>query len=243
MMTVDVLGCCGGWQAPGRACSGYLLTAGGTRVWVDAGTGTFARLPVGLADLAAVWITHLHPDHCADLLMAFQALAYGDARATRLPVYGPPGWAAAFDAFLGEPVAEVFDVRELADGGAYEIGGLRCDAVATHHHMPSFGLRARHDGRTFAYTSDTAPGPGPLRLAENADLLLAEAFNARPGAREFASVSSPEQAAAYARDGGARRLVLTHLHPDADPAAARERAATVYGGPLFVAGEGGTLTV
>ena len=243
MMTVEVLGCCGGWQAAGRACSGYLLTAGGARVWVDAGSGTFERLPVRLADVDAVWVTHLHPDHCADLLMAYQALAYGDARPTRLPVYGPPGWAVTFDAFLAEPVAEVFDVRELTDGGAYEIGGVRCTAVATHHGMPSFGLRAEAGGRTFAYTSDTAPGPGPLRLAEGADLLLAEAFNARPDARAFTSVSSPEQAAGYARDGGAHRVVLTHLHPGADPEEARHRAATVYPGPLTAASEGTTLIV
>lgn len=245
MATLDVLGCAGGWPGAGRACSGYLLTAGAARLWIDAGGGTFERLlpRCPLAGLDAVWVTHLHPDHCADLLMAYQALAYGGHRTTRLPVYGPPGWAARFDALLGEPCAEVFDVRELTDRTTYELGGVPCEAVATHHGMPSFGLRARVDGRTLAYPSDTAPGPATAYLAEGADLLLAEAFNALPGAREFTSVSTPEQVAAYARDGGARRLVLTHLHPDADPEAARQRAAAVYPGPVEAAVEGAVLSL
>lgn len=243
MLALDVLGCSGGWPAPGRACSGYLLTADAARIWVDAGGGTFERLLSRCppADLDAVWITHLHPDHCADLLMAFQALAYGGHRSSRLPVYGPPGWAAAVDALVDAPCAEVFDVRELTDRHTYEIGGVPCEAVATHHGMPSFGLRARADGRTLAYTSDTAPGPATAYLAENADLLVAEAFLALPGQRPFTTVSTPEQAAQYARDGGARKLVLTHLHPDADPERARRRAATVYPGPVEVAREGASL--
>lgn len=245
MAGLDVLGSCGGWPVAGRACSGYLLTAGGARVWIDAGGGTYERLLARctLGDVDALWVTHLHPDHCADVLMAFQALAYGDVRAGRLPVYGPPGWATAFGAFLGEDVGEVFEVHELADGATYDLGGVPCTAVATHHGMPSFGLRADVAGRTLAYTSDTAPGPGTRRLADGADTLLAEAFNALPGARVFSSVSSPEQVGAYARDGGARRLVLTHLHPDADLDAARRRAATAFAGPVSVAAEGDVIEI
>lgn len=240
MPILEVLGCSGGWPAAGRACSGYLLTDDTTRIWIDAGGGTFERLLTrcALADLGAVWVTHLHPDHSADLLMAFQALAYGGHRTSRLPVYGPPGWAGQVDTLLDGPCAEVFDVRELSDHTTYDVGGVPCEAVATHHGMPSFGLRARVGGRTFAYPSDTAPGPATAYLADGADLLLAEAFNALPGAREFTSVSSPEQAAAYAREGGTGRLVLTHLHPDANPEAARRRASAVYPGPVEVAYEG-----
>lgn len=245
MATLDVLGCAGGWPAAGRACSGYLLTEGTTRIWIDAGGGTLERLLTrcALADIDAVWITHLHPDHCADLLMAFQALAHGGHRRTRLPVYGPPGWAARCDPLVDEPCAEVFDVRELADRTTYDLGGVPCEAVATHHGMPNFGLRARVAGRTLAYPSDTAPGPAVAYLADGADLLVAEAFNALPGARVFTSVSGPEQAAAYARDGRAGRLVLTHLHPDADPEAAGRRAAAVCPQPVDVAYEGAVFEV
>ncbi|HEY3681535.1 MAG TPA: MBL fold metallo-hydrolase [Streptosporangiaceae bacterium] len=243
--TLDVLGCSGGWSDAGRACSGYLLTANGGRVWIDAGTGTFERLlrRGPLADVDAVWLTHLHPDHCADLLMAFQAMAYGDVGTDRLPVYGPPGWAAVFDAFLGEEVAEVFEIHDLEDGAVHDLGGTPYTAVATHHGMPSFGLRADLGGRTFAYTSDTGPGPGTVRIADGADTLLAEAFLSLPGARAFTSVSTPKQAGAYAHEGGVRQLVLTHLHPDADPSAAVRRASTAFAGPISVATEGAVISL
>ena len=43
-MRLTVLGSSGGYPAPGSACSGYLLEDADTRLWIDAGSGTFARL-------------------------------------------------------------------------------------------------------------------------------------------------------------------------------------------------------
>jgi ribonuclease BN (tRNA processing enzyme) len=47
-------------------------------VWVDAGPCSLANLQrdTSLAGLDAIWISHLHVDHCADRLGAFYALAY-----------------------------------------------------------------------------------------------------------------------------------------------------------------------
>jgi ribonuclease BN (tRNA processing enzyme) len=90
-------------------------------LWVDAGGGTLAELQRhgSLADLDAVWISHLHPDHCTDLPLAYHALAFGDARGgRRLPVFGPTGWSRRMDAFVDRPgaMARVFEVAELSDG-------------------------------------------------------------------------------------------------------------------------------
>ncbi len=63
--TLTVLGTDGSYPAPGGACSGYLLQAGGRSVWLDAGPGTMANLQlhVGLEQLDAVVVSHAHPDH------------------------------------------------------------------------------------------------------------------------------------------------------------------------------------
>jgi hypothetical protein len=42
-----VLGSCGAWPEPGRACSGFVLEHGGTRIVLDLGYGTLPRLPLG----------------------------------------------------------------------------------------------------------------------------------------------------------------------------------------------------
>ncbi|MFH8498490.1 MBL fold metallo-hydrolase [Streptomyces coeruleorubidus] len=51
------------------------MSSGGTRIWVDAGSGTLGPLQrhVRLEELDAIWISHLHADHSADLLTAYSA--------------------------------------------------------------------------------------------------------------------------------------------------------------------------
>jgi ribonuclease BN (tRNA processing enzyme) len=234
-----VLGSAGGWPGAGRACSGYLLEAAGHRIWLDAGPGTFAELlrHHTIGDLDAIWITHLHPDHCSDLLTVRTFVA---STAARLPVFGPPGWADRMDAFLGRPgaMAAAFETVELADRVVHPLGPLHLEAVAMHHHVPAFGLRVTADGVTFAYTGDSGPGPAVESLAAGADLLLAEAFLAVAGLAEDPYVSTPEAAAATAGANQVGHLVLTHLHPDADPVLVRQRAAAVFDGRLDLARPG-----
>lgn len=77
-MSLTVLGCCGSYPGPGQACSGYLVRAIGTSVWVDAGTGTLANLQrhVRLQEVDAIVLSHEHPDHWMDLTGAYVAAKY-----------------------------------------------------------------------------------------------------------------------------------------------------------------------
>lgn len=53
-------------------CSGYLESSRGTTIWVDAGSGTLGPLQryARLDELDAIWVSHMHADHSADLLIA-----------------------------------------------------------------------------------------------------------------------------------------------------------------------------
>jgi ribonuclease BN (tRNA processing enzyme) len=194
---------------------------------------------IRLEELSAIWISHLHPDHCADLGMAWHSLAYGPRRSAPLPVLGPPGWPRV----LPEEPGSVFTVVELAGGDTHRFGELTLRAVAMRHSLPTFGLRAECADRTLSYTADSAPCDAIVELARDADLFLAEAFLSLPDELPFTSVSRPEDAGRAAARGDARRLVLTHLHPDADPAAAIARAATEFAGPIEVAAPGNVFEV
>lgn len=246
-MELTVLGCAGGYPGPEAACSGYLLSEADHHVWIDAGTGTLPQLLRyrALSELDAVWISHLHADHCSDLLGAFHYLAYGpDPRGTRLPMYGPPGLASAMDPLIDEPggLAEVFEVRELADGMSFDCGPIGLRAVEVPHSIPTFALRAQSGGSIMSYSSDCGGDPAVTAVARDADLFVCEAFNAA-GDTRFTSVKSPQEAGRYAALGGARRLLLTHLPPGADPDRARREAATCYDGPITVAGQGAVYKV
>lgn len=68
-MRLTVLGGCGAWPEAGWACSGFLVEHDGFRLLVHLGYATVPRLLEVLAaeQADAVFISHGHPDHCADL--------------------------------------------------------------------------------------------------------------------------------------------------------------------------------
>jgi ribonuclease BN (tRNA processing enzyme) len=247
VIRLTVLGACGTYPAAGRACSGYLLEAdsGGetAKIWVDAGPGTFSNLlrVADLPDLAAIWVSHLHVDHVSDLLAANYALRYGDLEPPPdpMPVFGPRGWAEHVRHFLdtgeSEPIQGAFEVHELADGERIDLGPLRLEAFATVHSVETFAVRASSGGRTVAYSADSGPCDALGRLAEDADLFVCEAAWAEAPADMRPVHLTPLLAGQWAAKARARRLLLTHLRPGADPEAALTRAADAYGGPVDVA--------
>ena len=68
-------------------------------------------------------------------------------------------------------------------------------------------------GAVFAYVLDTAPCPGAVALAQDADLVLHEATFAGEHTERAAETghSTARQAAETARDAAARRLLMTHV--------------------------------
>jgi ribonuclease BN (tRNA processing enzyme) len=249
VIRLTVLGSSGTYPAAGRACSGYLLEAGEaertTRVWVDAGPGTLANLlrVAELPSLDAIWISHLHVDHVGDLLAANYALRYGDFEPppAPVPVFGPTDWVSHVRPFLStgesEPIDGTFEVHDLHDGEQVDIGPLRLVAVATLHSVETYALRASAGGRTLAYSADSGPCDALGRLADQADLFVCEAAWAVSPEGVPPIHLTPQQAGECAAKARARRLLLTHLRPGGDPAAATARAAEAFGGPVGVATE------
>ena len=92
---------------------------------------------------------------------------------------------------------------------------------------------------TLCYTGDTDAGPGLDALADDADLLLAEAafHEGRDDAFRGIHLTARRAAEAAAR-GGARHLVLTHVPAWNDPATAVAEAESVYDGLVTLATPG-----
>ncbi|SEG87288.1 Ribonuclease BN, tRNA processing enzyme [Nonomuraea solani] len=242
-MRFTVLGGCGAWPAAGQACSGYVVEEEGFRVFVDPGYATLPRLfeLMGAADVDAVLVTHGHPDHCSDLNPLLRARALADVPAPALPVYAPPG---ALDAVLAldraSMLAGSFTSHALEPGVPVELGPFRLDVFDLPHHVPNAGLRLTGaGGRVVAYTGDTGPSAELVRLAKDADLLVAEAtYPERVPDEDAPYLSSALDAGRTAASAGAGRLLLTHLWPDTPAEPALAAAAASYGGELAVAAAG-----
>jgi len=107
------------YPKPDEPCSGYLLQGGGANVLVDIGGGVLGPLQrlMKLEDLHAVWVSHLHADHFADMPLLYYAFAYADKPMRKIPVLAPAGWARKVEDFVKSAVdhhmSSFFQVVEL----------------------------------------------------------------------------------------------------------------------------------
>jgi ribonuclease BN (tRNA processing enzyme) len=241
---LTVLGACGAWPAAGQACSGFLVEHDGFRLLVDAGYATLPRLlaHVPAAGIDAVYVSHGHPDHCADLNPLLRARALDGDPPPPLAVHAPPG---ALDAVLALDRPGMLDAayepRPFAPGDEFHIGPFSVRTRLLPHWLPNAGLRLTAGGSALAYTGDTGPSPAVVELARGADLLLADAtYMEEAPAESRPYLGSARLAGGWAAAAGAGRLLLTHLWPGTDPAAAVAAAAAEYGGEVAVAEAGMT---
>jgi ribonuclease BN (tRNA processing enzyme) len=230
-----VLGCDGSYPGPGGSCSGYLLRAGGTVVWLDAGPGTLANLQkhVALTELDAVVVSHEHVDHWSDLEHAAVACHYIIERPA-LPLYceidlpSRMRVGAAKDALAWERIGPESRVT---------VGAMTFTFSRTDHPVDTLAVRVEGGGRSLGYSADSGPGWGLEGLGTGLDLAVCEAtyLSDREGSL---SHLSGRQAGSSARAAGVKRLVLTHQMPGVNRAAVQAEAAAAFGGPVELADEG-----
>ncbi len=200
--TTAVLVGTGGPMPSQRAQSCTALFANGQFLLFDAGDGAARRieaLDLPLGQLRAVFLTHYHADHFADLGEIIDR-SWILGRRHRLPIYGPEGveqivngFRAAYEreysyrtAHHGPAVmppewsaaqAVAFDYDK--DGEAtqvYAADGVTVSAFAAQHPPvePNVGYRIEHAGKVIILSGDTLPTAGLLEQSRGADLLIAD---------------------------------------------------------------------
>ncbi|MGO9278770.1 MAG: MBL fold metallo-hydrolase [Streptosporangiaceae bacterium] len=252
--SLTVLGSCGAWPEPGRACSGFLLEHDGSRIVLDLGYGTATRLLAALGSTAAdgldaVVVTHQHPDHMTDLHALLRARWFGRRGAPAMPLLAPEGVLAALIALEdGDRTAvhQVFRWQPIP-APPQQAGPFRLDSTPLPHSVPNAGVRLTAAGLTVAYTGDTGPSPALADLGRDADLYIMDATSRdqQPSA-PVAPAGPPinltaREAGQAAAAAGARRLLLTHFWPGNDRRASGADAAAAFGGEVLLAEEGLTI--
>ena len=242
----------------------------GTCLILDAGTGIRAlgnALPRDDARID-ILLSHLHMDHIQGL--GFFGPFFTPGR--EVHVWGPP--SATLDLrgrlsrYLSPPLFPVRlrDVEsrlELHNAPAEgtRIGALEVTAATIIHPGPTVGYRVSENGTSMAYLSDHEPALGVDSfpdapawtsghdLAAGVDLLVHDGqfSEAERQARIGWGHSSTVEAAAFARQAGAKQLVCFHHDPGHDDEAVDrliEKAAAVAPGVLVSgAREGVSLQV
>jgi ribonuclease BN (tRNA processing enzyme) len=222
-MRLTVVGCSGSMPGPESPASCYLVEHEGFRLVLDLGNGSFGALQ-GVLDpgaIDALFLTHLHADHCLDVAPLVVWHRYSGRSSKLLPLHAPVGaerrLALAYDAD-GAGLTDVFDFVPVGPG-ELEIGPFRAELARTAHPIECYAIRLTAGGRSLVYTGDTGPCDRVVALARGADVLLAEASHpddapAQPPALHLTGRQAGEHAAA----AGVGRLLLTHVPPFVDGA-------------------------
>ena len=229
------------------ASSGYLVEHAETAILFDFGQGTFVetwryRSP---GDVSAVVISHLHADHCVDLIPLRHFVKF-DNEGRGPKVYGPTELRNRFDSFQAEGGFLDLLVGGVLEPGTFEVGGLRIEARRVTHIPDSFAFRVAPanswDGPGLVYSGDCGVPADLVPLIHRGDTLLSEAGWGLTR-EEPAIHMTAQEAAAAARDGEADRLILTHLHDRFAENDLLEAASDVLAKPVSVAKPGMTTEI
>ena len=203
-----------------------------------------ATVGIELAEVRRVVLSHYHLDHCLDLF----ALAFARRNPTLgalapIELIGPRGLCARMEgapSLLGHGASMPgMELTEVEPGERIERDGLAWRSAANGHTPEALSWRVEPVGTadwSLVYTGDTRDDPRVAELARGAGVLLSECSFPEQEAAE--NHLTPTSAARLARAAGVRRLILTHFYPSLEPAAARERAARVFEGPIELAADG-----
>ncbi len=266
-MDVTILGSGSPIPDAERAGPSGLVTAGGMRFLVDCGRGVLMRLAgagVQVPQLAAVLLTHLHSDHTTDfndVITTWWVMPMTGGAPLR--VIGPPGTQAFVDRTIAAMTADIgyridhhadineppaVSVTELADGVAFESGGVRIAARLVDHGVvkPAVGYRFEADGGVVCWSGDTLACDGLDDLCTNADVYVQTVV--RTSLVELVPVqrfldildyhSNVTDAAGTAKRAAVGTLVLNHCVPAPLPGTEQEwidEAAAVFDGRIVLA--------
>lgn len=248
-MDLTVLGCAGTFPGPESPCSAYLVEHDGFRLVLDLGAGALGALQrhVDLLDVDAVYLSHLHADHCIDMVAYSYARRYHPAGTpARLPVYGPAGTALricnAFEAPPAGGLLDVFDFREVT-AGSFRIGPFAVRTARTNHPVECYAVRLEAGGRSLTYSADTGVCPELVELARGTDVFLCEASWSHSDDNPPGVHLSGREAGEHAARAGAGRLLVTHIVAWGDADAIVAEAADAFGAETERAACGKTIAV
>jgi ribonuclease BN (tRNA processing enzyme) len=251
-----------------RASSGYILQSDGHTLMLDCGPGSVRNAMaagIELRDVEAIFLSHIHEDHCLDLGAFTMQAMYG--RFERLPVvYVPPGGRDVVTKLMtmhrSTATLPPLEIVEVESGDEREVCGFLVCSEETQHaaDLRAFSRRFESKGRSFVFSGDTRPNPELMMvLARDADVLLHESYTYAALDR-YASTGTEErrkrllarlptthsdlrEVAQIAEDAGVKRLVLTHILPTEVESEMVEVASAIYKGDLIIGRDGMALEI
>jgi ribonuclease BN (tRNA processing enzyme) len=238
-----------------RASPAVLLKLPEVNLLIDIGPGTLrqlAKISVSVTEIDTILLTHLHPDHSADLAPFLFASKYPPYLLNRRP----------FHLFSGEDFNAFHTGLRNLYGQWIELppGLLRVVPLPQDRpwekRYPDFSLRSSPlphassslgyritlpDGKVLVFSGDSDYSTSLVELAQKADLLVCEC--SFPEEEKVTGHLIPSLAGRIAREAGIGQLILTHFYPECRGRDLLGPCAREYGGPILLAEDLQTVQV
>lgn len=261
MIKFLILGAGGAIPTPTHTPAAYFVDLDGTRLLLDPGPGALVRLVKsgqaagGVDDIDHVLLTHLHPDHCADLVpLLFATHSPLTSSTTPLRIYGPVGLEAylkSLQEIYGSwlvPRKRSLEIHELQPDQSLDFPGpCRIVPFVVDHpqgRLTQFCLGYAFldaQGHKVVFSGDTGPGGGLTDAAQACDLLVVECSVTDDWPTE--GHLTPSQVGQLCAATRPTRVVLTHQYPETAALDLRPLVGDYWDGPVHQAVDGDCFMV
>ncbi|HHU62692.1 MAG TPA: MBL fold metallo-hydrolase [Clostridiales bacterium] len=213
-MDITVLGKYGPFPRAGGACSGYLLRSEGVNLLLDCGNGVLSRLQqfCDITDLSGIILSHLHSDHISDIMVlryGLDILRRKGMWQERMPVFTPIQPEGEYEKM---DYRDVFSIMAIGHEMGISIKDLSITFKKMVHPVPTFGVCIKKGSRKLVYSGDTAYSDDLVSFVQGADLFICDGFFLDHEKQdENVPHMTAGEAARIAREGGVKRLMISHL--------------------------------
>ncbi len=235
-MKLTVLGSGTNFPTQRRFPSSFLLEEGGTKLLLDCGHSTLARLTeLGLdpRELDGVFISHFHPDHFGDAFNVVVARFVGDVYEKKKPAkpllfLGPPTLEERFKTwrtlFWPEP-NDQYPLTFHEGVGKHRVGEIQIETFPVKHvpWFESVGIRVTVGGKVLVYPGDIGSSHNfsdLVKTARGADVLMIETGYPERTPNHWTLAQTAELVDA----AGIKKVLLVHLRHTED----QEREAQAF---------------
>jgi ribonuclease BN (tRNA processing enzyme) len=238
---------------PQRAAAAFWLETEQGSLLLDCSADAPHRLAqegLDWANLDAVWISHLHLDHCgglAPLLFGMKHAPQTQSRKKPLQIFACAGTRKLLTAIGEAHNYRLFELPfplnlvEVSTGdaaqGSEPLKGLTATFFPTPHRPESLALKLKDQrGTTIVYSSDTGFSEELAGFAAGADLFVLEcSFYRNKPIQTHLELADAMRMATIAEP---RKILLTHLYPEWDGVDLEREAERLWPGETIAARDG-----
>ncbi|MCC2250301.1 MBL fold metallo-hydrolase [Virgibacillus sp. AGTR] len=212
-MQVTTIGYWGAYPEVNEATSCYLVQENDTNILLDCGSGALAKLQnhISLEDLDAVFISHTHTDHMADIYsleyaMLIQTQLGNRTRPLDIYIYAEDIASLSFE-YPG-----IVSVHQLQLTDHIFVGDLHVTFSENKHEIPCCAMKVTNpQGSSLVYSADTGYCDAIIEFSQSADLLIIECSFYEAQYRKIKGHLNTTDVSTIITKSKARKVVITHL--------------------------------